>query len=180
MFWSKKNETGAKASAGARQPAAGMAENHPIIRLDFNRVVEVEAAHAGCSAGINGPDGYVIARGQGIRSLAVLPTRPGDKLQVETIVYADTDPPNGEPLVFFTGLLIYDASDQVVHWWTAKRPLTRAEGVCTVLDEIVAPAGAVASRIGICGPWKPRNIVSQGGLVSDGRIGVKAATVRKT
>lgn len=173
MLWAKKNETNSKSKGLTARPPEVASIDFPGITLDFKRDAEVEAAHIGCVEGTSGRDGYVIAKGQGIRSVAALAVQPGDKLQVDTIVYSDTDPTNGEPLVFFTGLLIYDEAGQIISWWRAKPAIVRADGVLTVRDDIEVPNGAVSARIGVCGPWKPA------GNVSNGRIGVQAAKLRK-
>jgi hypothetical protein len=175
MFWGKKKEakpkqaakavTTAQASAASAVPAA--------ISLDFTKAADVEAAHDGCEAGRQTPGGYVIGQGQGIRSAASLLVKPGEKFVLEAAVYAETDPTNGEPLVFFTGVLAYDVDGEIIHWWTAKGPIARTEGVRTVMEEFEAPPGVVSARIGICGPWKPE------GELSNGKIGVKVAGLKK-
>lgn len=170
MFWGKKKDAKPKEAAKA---ATKNSSSPPGIKLAIDQAFEVEAGHLGCVAGVAGPGGYVIAQGQGIRSVASLPVKPGETLLLETAIYADTDPTNGEPLVFFTGALMYDVSGQIVHWWTPNPPISRLDGVRTMSAKIVAPPEVVSARIGICGPWKPQ------GEVSNGKIGVKVAALKK-
>jgi hypothetical protein len=175
MFWGKKKEAKPKQAAKAVTTAqASAARAVPTaISLDFTKAADVEAAHGGCEVGRQTPGGYVIGQGQGIRSAASLPVKPGEKFVLESAVYAETDPTNGEPLVFFTGVLAYDVDGEIIHWWTAKGPIAHKEGLRTVMEEFEAPPRAVLARIGVCGPWKPE------GTVSNGKIGIKAAALKK-
>jgi hypothetical protein len=172
MFRGKKNETKSKSATGTAPPAQAVFGSPLGISLDFMEGAEIEAAHGGCQSGVITNGMCMLGQGQGIRSVASLDARPGDGFVLETVVSADLDPTNGEPLVCFTGLLFYNAEHRVVQWWTAKPAISRADGMRTLHDSVVAPDGAVSVRIGISGPWR------QSGTVSNGQIAVVRAAAR--
>lgn len=174
MFWGKSKKALSTPRAVPDPKRVGDAEliGRPVISLSFNDISEIEPGYDGSLIGRLASGGHVLAANESLRSRVSIDVSPGDKFTLETEIFAETDATNGEPLVYSTGLLIYDAHGEVVQWWTPKPAVTRADGTQIVRESISVPSGAVSARIGVCGPWSPN------GGASNGRVGVRSCAAR--
>jgi hypothetical protein len=179
MFWGKhKNKNRPSSSApsdfrpGSDALMAKKSSERPQLVLQLGSLAEIEPGYSGSVVGHLSLAGIVLGPNEAIRSRATMTVKAGERFELETEISCQVATTNGEPLVYSSGLLLYDINGDVVQWWTPKPPIGVAEGTRLNRETILVPDEAVLARIGVCGAW------SSTGTTSNGAVLVRSATAR--
>ncbi len=171
MMFKRRQEKSAGQPAVTKVVADVAAHNRSPSVIEVSDIADLQSRSGG---NVNGQmiSGWCLLSAHfGGRSIASLPVSEGDTVRATAQVVLMEAGTSEHESKFMFGPVFLDANNQVVQWWNSfDRPSSEPSEIKV---ETVAPAGAVAVRLGMHGTWNAN------GETADYVVGFASARMEK-